>query len=181
MEISAEKILECKNNMVAQKFDKVVPRIFEWDHFINHLSYCFGHENTGGGNYGSEEVVGAVNFWRKLTVTLEQVREETMPGVDFVIKLLESYHPEKYAGSFGIISFTNKEQNTAIHSDPIDVIYCQFIGTANWHIYNDRDEKIETFTLEPGDAIYCPATLTHEVESVTPRAAISFMFGQDVR
>lgn len=176
IEISKDKILECRQNNVAQKFDNAVPAIFKWNAFINHLSYCFGQQDHGGGNYGSKEVIGAVNFWHKLTVTLEQVSEQTMPGVQSIIDILEQHHPDKYAGSFAIISFTNVEPNTAIHSDPIDVIYCQFIGTANWHIYDEKDNKINTFTLNPGDAIYCPDGVTHEVESLTPRAAISFMF-----
>ena len=56
----------------------------------------------------------------------------------------------------------------------MDVIYAQFVGSVTWTIYDE--DGSESHTLNPGDIIYVPKSVLHEVTSLTPRAAISFMF-----
>jgi ribosomal protein L16 Arg81 hydroxylase len=43
-----------------------------------------------------------------------------------------------------------------------------------WTIHDE--DKNESFVLSPGDIIYVPKSIVHEVTSLTPRAAISFVF-----
>jgi ribosomal protein L16 Arg81 hydroxylase len=53
------------------------------------------------------------------------------------------------------------------HNDPDDVYFWQCQGSTKWVTdYGD-------YTLEPGDLIYVPATVNHEVISLTPRAGLS--------
>ena len=80
----------------------------------------------------------------------------------------------KCTGYFGAVSLTNKEPTTGKHSDPIDVIYCQFVGSVTWTIFDEN--KSNVFILNPGDIIYVPKSVVHEVKYSNPRAAISFMF-----
>jgi mannose-6-phosphate isomerase-like protein (cupin superfamily) len=53
------------------------------------------------------------------------------------------------------------------HNDTEDVYFWQCQGSTKW--ITDLGE----YTLEPGDVIYVPAGVNHEVISLTPRAGIS--------
>lgn len=152
---------------------------YSWNNFINTISDGYDINNPNNKLEGSKEVVGKINFWQKLTMTLDNIDEKNFPGIqDKVSKLTNLHHTlkelTKCTGYFGAVSLTDKEPTTGKHSDPIDVIYCQFIGSVTWTIFDE--DKFESFVLNPGDIIYVPKSVMHEVTSLTPRAAISFMF-----
>ena len=152
---------------------------YSWNNFINTISDGYDINNPNNKLEGSKEVVGKINFWQKLTMTLDNIDEKNFPGIQDKVNKLTSLHHSlkaltKCTGYFGAVSFTDKEPTTGKHSDPIDVIYCQFIGSVTWTIFDE--DKSESFVLNPGDIIYVPKSVMHEVTSLTPRAAISFMF-----
>jgi hypothetical protein len=162
----------------------VIPKYFNedysWNNFINSINDAYDVNDPKNKIEGSKEVVGKVNFWHKLTVTLDNINEQNFPGIGNKVDKLTDLHSmlkgisSKCAGYFGAVSFTNKEPTTGKHSDTVEVIYCQFIGSVVWSVYTDEGKK--DFTLNPGDIIYVPKSMEHEVVSLNPRAAISFMF-----
>jgi hypothetical protein len=168
---------------IGQNGVVVVSKYFEeeysWNNFINAISDAYDINDPNNKIEGSKEVFGKINFWQKLTMTLDNIDEKNFPGIQDKVNKLTQLHnnlkaPTKCTGYFGAVSLTNKEPTTGKHSDPIDVIYCQFVGLVTWTI-SDED-KSESFVLNPGDIIYVPKSVMHEVTSLTPRAAISFMF-----
>lgn len=162
----------------------VIPQYFNedylWNNFINSINdaYDFNGPNNKAESY--KEVIGQINFWHKLTMTLDNINEQNFPGITNKVDKLTDLHlmlkgiPSKCSGYFGAVSLTTKEPTTGKHSDPIDVIYCQFIGSVVWSVYITGEKK--DFILNPGDIIYVPKSMEHEVLSLSPRAAISFMF-----
>ena len=86
----------------------------------------------------------------------KNIESKNFPGIENKVEKLKSLHfdlkgSSKCTGYFGAVSLTDKEPTTGKHSDPIDVIYCQFIGSVTWTIFNENDSKI--FILNPGDII----------------------------
>lgn len=148
---------------------------YSWDNFINCINDAYDLSGENNGIHGVKEVVGKINFWQKLTLTLDNIDEKNFPGINDKLKKLQDLHPNESHGYFGAVSLTNKEPSTGKHSDPVDVIYCQFIGSVVWEI--SQNEITQKYQLNPGDIIYVPNSTMHEVISLTPRAAISFMFG----
>jgi len=168
---------------IGQNGVVVVSKYFEeeysWNNFINAISDAYDINDPNNKIEGSKEVFGKINFWQKLTMTLDNIDEKNFPGIQDKVNKLTQLHNNlkaetKCTGYFGAVSLTNKEPTTGKHSDPIDVIYCQFVGSVTWTI-SDEDRS-ESFVLNPGDIIYVPRSVMHEVTSLTPRAAISFMF-----
>lgn len=153
---------------------------YSWDNFINSISDAYDLNDLRNKKEGPKEVIGKVNFWQKLTMTLDNINEQNFPGIGKKVKELTELHnsiantKSTCTGYFGALSITNKELTTGRHSDPIDVIYCQFVGSVVWSIFTDQGK--EDFVLNPGDVIYVPKSIDHEVLSLTPRAALSFMF-----
>lgn len=153
---------------------------YSWDNFINCINDAYDLNGLDNKVESHKEVVGKINFWHKLTMTLDNISEQNFPGIDHKVKKLTNLHSmlnnlsSTCSGYFGAVSLTTKEPTTGKHSDPVDVIYCQFIGSVVWSVYIDGSKK--DFTLSPGDIIYVPKFTDHEVLSLSPRAAISFMF-----
>lgn len=153
---------------------------YNWDNFINSISDAYDLSDPKNGILFGKEVIGKINFFQKLTLTMENINETNFPGVEDKANKLTQLHqelskPSKCIGYFGAVSFTTKEPTTSKHNDPIDVIYAQFVGSATWTIFDEDGSDVHV--LNPGDIIYVPKTIMHEVTSLTPRAAISFMFG----
>lgn len=154
---------------------------YSWQNFINCINDAYDINNPNNNSDGIREKLGKINFWQKLTLTLDNVDETNFSGVEFKSHRLAAIlstpdKKRKCTGYFGAVSFTDKEPTTGKHSDPIDVIYCQFVGSVRWDIF--YESGTQSFILEPGDIIYVPKSIMHEVVSLSPRAALSFMFGE---
>ena len=72
----------------------------------------------------------------------------------------------------GYINLMSKSGENGRHKDQADVIFWQVCGSTIWTVENQDETCVNT--LNPGDAIYVPANIYHSVESLTPRAGISF-------
>ena len=72
----------------------------------------------------------------------------------------------------GYINLMSKSGENGRHKDQADVIFWQVCGSTIWTVENQNETCVHT--LNPGDAIYVPANIYHSVESLTPRAGISF-------
>lgn len=63
----------------------------------------------------------------------------------------------------------------SIHSDPVDGIFFQMIGTVTWRVYYE-DGTEESHVLVPGDVMVVPKGINHSVESMEPRCSLSVSF-----
>lgn len=70
-----------------------------------------------------------------------------------------------------IISLTDSDPDTGPHYDDTHVFNFQLIGQSRWTIHHP-DGPIEYF-MNPGDFIFVPDGLVHEVKSLTPRVSLS--------
>lgn len=73
---------------------------------------------------------------------------------------------------------TNRESYGSAHRDPENVFFWQVRGKSNWKIWTKDEESVQLDEiLEPGDILYCPPSLKHQIIAVTPRAGVSIAFG----
>lgn len=174
MEINKEIASSAINKREAIKFTNVFANEYTWDHFIKFISHAIKQDNPNASITNSKETIGYVNFWQKLTMTLDNLSNEYFPKIEEKNNFLEMFLDKKACGKFGAVSFTDSEPTTGKHSDPVTVMYWNCIGSVQWNVYPESGEQI--FVLNPGDVILVPSDITHEVISLEPRAAISFMF-----
>jgi hypothetical protein len=156
---------------------------YTWENFIQSISDGYSLDDEKNQKYEYKEVIGKINFWQKLTMSIDWVNESNFLEIDKttesllkVFNGLDGSEESKCLGRFAVVSFTDKEPTTGRHNDPMHVIYCQFIGSVEWMIFKNEDQEEKSFILNPGDIIYIPKGVEHEVRSLSPRAAISFMF-----
>jgi hypothetical protein len=175
-------IKTCKENKQVLHMKKLFDNVPSWDNFFSHLNEMIKRTDEGLGNPGVMDrggfIKGGVNFWETLTMTVEFPTERHFEHLNHYVETLKSMHPFNYRGCFTVISLTNAEKTTSKHTDPVDVFYMQSIGRVIWEITKD-DGTVTQYVLEPGDAIFVPAFTWHEIISLEPRAALSFMFFRD--
>ena len=70
--------------------------------------------------------------------------------------------------AFAFFNLTTASKTWPKHKDDYDVIYWQCIGKTLWKVEGRGD-----FLLEPGDLIYIPKGIYHEVIAITPRLGFS--------
>ena len=174
MEINKDIISESIKNKVPAHFTNVFKDDYSWDNFINFINYAIRQDNPDASKTNSKETIGYVNFWQKLTLTLDNLSNDYFPELDEKNIFLSTLIDKKSIGRFGDVSFTDSEPTTGLHNDPVTVMYWNCLGTVEWKVLTESGERY--FILSPGDVIVVPSTLQHEVKSLGPRAAISFMF-----
>lgn len=144
----------------------------KWDDFINLIndSIVFNAKDSNL-NYSR---VGLVRFYDKLTMVIDHVEKSTYLQKDLkkIKKYLKKYKMESNY-EMAVVSFTNNDATTGRHFDNDDVLYVQFIGSVIWKIW-EKDKEI-VYILNSGDLLFVPKNTYHEVKSITPRAAVSFI------
>lgn len=150
---------------------------YSWNDFLLFFNHSLTIERTENSPKShAPKTIGHVNFWHDLTFTIDNLTDAYFNNLTELTKTLELITGRACVGKFAAISLTTIEPTTGIHSDPVNVGYLSCIGEVEWRVY--LDEEVKTYRLLEGDIIFIPANITHEVMSKTPRAAISFMFGQ---
>ena len=68
------------------------------------------------------------------------------------------------------MGLTAMSESFGPHSDDCEVMFWQCIGQTQWTVNN------KVYVLSPGDCIYVPQGMEHDVKSLSPRMGISFGF-----
>ena len=154
---------------VSNAFDVNIP----WQDFIDNINTSYAEESDqpekSGIKFGK---MGNVRFYDRLTMVIDYASKFPYTGLDKITNQISSYGLNIIA-TMSLISLTNHEETTSKHSDQYDVFYLQCIGSVRWSVWDNDVEN--TFVLNPGDFIFVPSHLTHEVKSLSPRSALSFM------
>jgi mannose-6-phosphate isomerase class I len=102
---------------------------------------------------------------------------EIMVNIESLKDKIESEYQDTMRSSFAILNLSNAENVTNRHNDLTHNFYVQCIGSVIWKIYDSISSmEYKEYTLEPGDAIFVPAGVSHEVVALMPRAAITVAF-----
>jgi ribosomal protein L16 Arg81 hydroxylase len=96
--------------------------------------------------------------------------EEHLPCCDFFLEKMKFLFPKKKGSAHIYTSLTTKNYGLGKHADDVDVLFWQVKGKTLW-IFNEQEKE-----LEPGDVLYIPKAVSHQVISLTPRVGISFGF-----
>lgn len=83
-----------------------------------------------------------------------------------------------------IINFVGNESKYYIHADSHDVISWHCIGSVEWRVYKtlkqenppptESSEPHESYILNPGDILFVPSGIVHQIVVTEPRASILF-------
>jgi hypothetical protein len=164
-----KKAFEDKTPLHAKKQISVLP---DWSDFINNINSAIKDDS-----YAKEppllnfERVNHVRFYDKLTIGIDHSNKYPYKGLPEIINFLKTLNLEPFV-TMSLMNFADSQKTTSRHSDNCLIFYVQAVGSAKWCILVDDLEK--EFVLEPGDVIFVPDGLMHEIVPLMPRAALSF-------
>lgn len=131
----------------------------------------------------------AIKFLNKCMVEKEENTHITKTGdYYFILQPNENYHG-LYSEYYEIInkshpdgvilipvilvSIFNNVPNLTEHADPVDQMHLAISGVSNWKLTMD-DGSTEELCLSPGDFIFLPKLIKHEVTSISHRIGLTF-------
>lgn len=165
-------------------YSKVYPD--KWDYFINFVDFCNKADWIQQDEQERRRFVesgrlrkGLLQIWGYFTMFAENPtdRPDIMTNIDVLKNQIESDYEDTMRSSFAILNLSNAENVTNRHNDLTHNFYVQCIGSVTWKIYDSiSSREYKEYTLQPGDAIFVPAGVSHEVVALAPRAAITVAF-----
>jgi mannose-6-phosphate isomerase-like protein (cupin superfamily) len=158
----------------------------KWEYFINFLDKCYKSTEVVQSEEERRRFIesgrlrqGYLQIWGYFTMFAENpnTNPEIMINIDKVWNKIEKEYGEAPRSSFAILNFSNAENVTNRHNDLTNNFYVQCIGSVTWKIYNSiSSQEYTEYTLGPGDAIFVPEGVSHEVIALEPRAAVTIAF-----
>jgi len=168
------EIINSKQNVNAILIKNIAKNTPNWDNFMNHLNYQYHKESKKiSANPHLEYFINGVLFKKRLYVLVDRPTIEFFPQLIELRDILNKIgnHTGDVVGAY--LNFA-KEVETLRHSDSKDHMYWQCINNTEWTFY--RHDKMDTVVVEPGDLVFIPKTLDHEVFAPSSRAAIQLVF-----
>ena len=155
----------------------------KWEYFINFIDYGSQQpmpkkrqEDIEKGEDNSQFRKGLVGFLGYLTIHIDRPKEDFFPGLEDIKSGLVSVFNKNLTGSLAVISLSSSEKKIHMHEDETDNLYIQCVGSVTWRVYVGDSEKYIEYELGPGDLIFVPSGISHEVFPNEARCAIVFAF-----
>jgi hypothetical protein len=190
--MSHTKNLEHSANILAEAIKSRRPTVFpkyyssfpdRWDYFINFIDHGSQQpmpkarqEEIEEGADNSQFRKGLVGFWGHMTILIDRPKEDFFPGLEKIKSNLVSIFNKNPSGSIAIVSLSSSEKKIHRHEDETDSLYLQCVGSVTWRIYVGDSEECTDYELNPGDVIFVPSGISHEVFPNSARCSIVFSF-----
>jgi hypothetical protein len=160
-----------------------------WQNFIDHIDHQYWNNKIAEvpSNPYRERFIRGVLFKNPLYLNVVAPKEELYPQINSFFNLFDQAIPYRGMALSAYVNFA-KEQPSEPHFDETDNFYWQCIGKTFWKFYSSEkrsfsesniDNKSEgyiEFEVEPGDVVYIPRGMIHDVQTIGPRAALQFKY-----
>jgi hypothetical protein len=190
-----DKIVEASNNKTYALFRGLCKDVPNWSDFIENFDYNYNRDKDKNKNnpdrrYLTDSIVVYNKFDPIIFDAIEDKATRLFDKSLEVHSLIDGLTKKKVSSIKSIMNFLGNEQEYWIHSDNHDVISWHCVGTIEWRFYkNLKEEDMEktsiegaeydSVVLEPGDVVYVPAGVVHQVINNKPRASIVFQYFPD--
>ena len=170
-------------------FKNPFPELPNWDQFLQILHKYVGRDlikhpdetSLDRDNLNSPYLSFNLKcrFWSRLTFQLYDAQDPIENDIKELIPVLEwanEKYRDNFANTFCLISLmANRGQIGHKHEDYVDQFQWQCIGKSIWRTGDNLEfEDI----IEPGDFIFVPKNIQHEIETITPRAVINLVMNK---
>lgn len=158
---------------------KVVPIeiLPKWDEFLNCLNASAKDDDPDYYNpdfvKAGKKLIGLIHFWGEFNLVTSKTKGffSNMPEYK---KLVTEIYDGELTDITMVMSVTDWDPSSTRHHDDADVMNLQCKGQTRWQVCQTYDGPCEEFILDPGDIIYVPKHLWHEVSAIGPRTNIIF-------
>jgi len=160
----------------------------DWSEYINFFHHQYQQRDPIDWETHKEEFMkggrvrrGFVQIWGYATMFIENPNKNFFPKLPNIWDKAEESFGRTIRNGFAIINLSSSENITNKHNDVTHNLYVQTIGSVVWKVYDyfNNDETYSEYHLEPGDAVWVPANVMHEVIAEVPRSAITVQFAAE--
>lgn len=150
-----------------------------WEEFLNNVNSCAHDDDPMFKNEAFEKagkkVIGILQFWGEFNLVSPKTSDHYR-NKDFYIRELTDIYQGELTDINSVFSVTDWDKSSTRHRDNADVLNLQCLGKTRWRTSEAYDSSPTEFILEPGDVIFIPKELWHEVTAIGPRANLIFGF-----
>jgi len=168
--LAGEQLQSAIKNQSPIHIKKQINVFPEWSDIINSIDVAMKEESIQACPPHCEQI-GNVRFFDRLLLAVNSAERYDYPGLNEIKEYFKSVDVE-FLKSLVIVHFSTLQKTTGRHYDDKSVIYIQLINSVVWNVW-ENDVKKE-FVLEPGDIMFMPKMIEHEVIPLMPRVAITF-------
>jgi hypothetical protein len=181
-----EELSNKKTYELLRGFCKDVPN---WSDFIENFNYNYNKGNIKQ-NKDPRLISDNILLYNKFDPVIFNCIENENTTLFFkslyAIKKIKELMGKDPDSIKSIINFLSNEQNYWAHSDPHDVISWHCVGKVIYKMYESKDgdghkdpiditgRKFKEYTLNPGDVVFIPSGVVHQVIVTEPRATLIF-------
>ena len=178
------KIIEASNNKTYALFRGLCKDVPNWSDFIENFDYNYNRDKDKNKNnpdhrYITDNIVVYNKFDPIIFGAIEDKATRLFDKSLEAHSLIKGLIKKDASSVKSIMNFLGNEQEYWTHSDNHDVISWHCVGTIEWRFYkNPKEKDYDSVVLEPGDVIYVPAGVVHQVINNKPRASLIFQYLQ---
>lgn len=178
----SDQINEARSKNQLLHVKNVFKSLPSWQDFINNLNYKYNSNKES--DYYDKRFLKKDNketdvlIYNSLDIqVMHAVSKDYQTNFLFqnkdIIKELENISGFSFGNIKTLINFIKDESEYFVHSDNHDVMLIQCQGNIEWRIYNSLDSKnYDSYIIEPGDLVFAPSGVFHQVVISEPRATI---------
>jgi len=192
MILDKNTIKNAKKNNKVLFFNKAITNVPDWNSFINNLNYKFNNKKNDL-MFEDERMINDVLVYNKMdpcafNILKDNTELNTIIEAEHVLVIFNEIMGLESSCVKSLINFVGNEAKYYIHADEHDVLSWHCIGQVEWRIYpnmildknidppTDVDEPYDSYVLNPGDVLYVPKGVIHQVVAEHPRASIIYNY-----
>lgn len=173
--VTPEEVRHALENGIHLQVNNQISILPDWSDFIGNIDTAI-RENPKKSGGDTFEQIGNVMFYDSLTIRINHSQNYPYTGLKEMKKYIEDLGLE-IVRAYSFMNFSSLQKTSGEHEDDIAIVYFQCVNSAKWITYsrnNDNSRDSKEFILNPGDIMFSPRKVFHEVIPDMPRAAISF-------
>lgn len=151
----------------------------DWIEFLNNVNSCVHDDDPVFRNEAFEKagkkMIGLLQFWGEFNLVAPKTSNH-YKHKDYYIKEITSIYDGELVDINAVLSVTDWDASSTRHHDDADVLNLQCLGKTKWQVCQNYEGPCEEFILDPGDIMFIPKKLWHEVSAIGPRANLIFGF-----
>lgn len=185
IQVIREKIEQARESRRAAVFEGLAKDTPKWEDFIQHAQRQADTPPTIIPLIPLEErTINGVILRNLFYLAVRDPDVEAFPKTKYVRDIFDEALSGTIEPTSAFINYIGGEPPIGVHADMRETVYWQCQGTSVWEIsddsvWPDTPKVLATHELHPGDVIYLPRELKHNVAIRQPRCGIAFSFRPD--
>jgi len=184
------KIQNDSDSKTYKLFKGLLTDVPEWSDFIENFNYNYTKNRNNfkpkdDSRFISNDIIVYNKFDPVIFNCIEDGNTNLFSKSSYAITKIKELMDRDSTSIKSIINFLGNEQDYWVHSDDHDVVSWHCIGEIEWRFYKDvkeedlhktkiDDAEYESVILQPGDVLYVPSGVLHQVINNKPRASLIF-------